>query len=66
MLNKINEAVSFIQGKVDFKGEIGIILGTGLGGLVNEIDLIGSIDYADIPHLVAPMLSLPLYFAYVA
>jgi purine-nucleoside phosphorylase len=29
---------------------VGIVLGTGLGGLVGEIDVETSIDYADIPH----------------
>jgi hypothetical protein len=32
---KLDEAVKFISGKVSFKPEIGIILGTGLGSLVD-------------------------------
>src|SRR5690606_12972919 len=30
--------------------QVGIVLGTGLGNLVKEIDVITTIDYADIPH----------------
>ncbi len=48
--NKINEAVSFIRTKTLMKPKIGIILGTGLGGLVKEIDIETVIDYEDIPH----------------
>ncbi|MCL4152354.1 UNVERIFIED_CONTAM: hypothetical protein GTU68_054044 [Idotea baltica] len=44
------EAKSFIQSKFPETPEIGIILGTGLGRLVEEIDVHCSIDYADIPH----------------
>ena len=50
MLKKIEEAVSFIQSKTDVKPSIGIILGTGLGGLVNEIEIIDTISYEDIPN----------------
>ena len=39
MLQKIKEAVTYIQGRVDAKPEVGIVLGTGLGGLVNEIEI---------------------------
>jgi purine-nucleoside phosphorylase len=46
----IDEAVSFIRTKSRLTPEIGIILGTGLGGLVKEIKKETVIDYADIPH----------------
>jgi purine-nucleoside phosphorylase len=48
--NQITEAVEFIRTKSDAKPGIGIILGTGLGGLVKEIKKEVVIDYADIPH----------------
>ena len=38
MLEKIQETANYIQNKTAFTPEIGIILGTGLGGLVNEIE----------------------------
>jgi purine-nucleoside phosphorylase len=47
---KLDEAVKFISGKVSFKPEIGIILGTGLGSLVDGMKLAGSVEYEDIPH----------------
>jgi purine-nucleoside phosphorylase len=50
MLKKINEATNFIKSKTDKEFEFGIILGTGLGGLVNEINIELSIPYKEIPH----------------
>ena len=47
---QIKEAVSFIKKKNGFAPSVGIILGTGLGGLVKEIDIRDEIDYKDIPH----------------
>jgi purine-nucleoside phosphorylase len=49
MLEKIKHTVSFIQGKVNYTPEVGIILGTGLGGLVKEIKIDIALDYKDIP-----------------
>ncbi len=48
--NKINETINFIRTKTSMQPSIGIILGTGLGGLVQEIDIECSIDYDEIPH----------------
>ncbi len=50
MLQKIEETTSWLQEKLDFSPEVGIVLGTGLGGLVNEIDILLSIDYKQIPN----------------
>ena len=50
MLDLIKSATTFIQSKISDKPEIGIILGTGLGGLVNEIEISHTISYEDIPH----------------
>jgi purine-nucleoside phosphorylase len=49
-LKQINEATDFIKRKVDFKPEVGIILGTGLGALVEDIKIEHSYSYKDIPH----------------
>ena len=49
-LSQINEALNYIQSKTKVKPEIGIILGTGLGSLVNEIDVEQFIPYGEIPH----------------
>lgn len=51
MLEEIKEAAAYIGSRTEgFIPEIGIILGTGLGGLVEHIDIAHTIDYADIPH----------------
>jgi purine-nucleoside phosphorylase len=50
MLEKIKESAAFIQSKTSIKPSIGIILGTGLGGLVKEINVIDTISYEDIPN----------------
>ena len=50
MLQKIKESAEFLQNKTNSQPKVGIILGTGLGGLVNEIDIKHSISYKDIPN----------------
>lgn len=50
MIKEINEAVTFITNKGVKQPTIGIILGTGLGGLVDEININIEIDYSEIPH----------------
>jgi purine-nucleoside phosphorylase len=50
MLKKISHTVSFIENKTGFKPEVGIILGSGLGGLVNEIKTEFTLNYSDIPN----------------
>lgn len=47
---QINETVSFIRKHTKMKPEIGIILGTGLGGLVKELKTETILDYDKIPH----------------
>ncbi|MDD4143340.1 MAG: purine-nucleoside phosphorylase [Prolixibacteraceae bacterium] len=49
MLEKIKATANFIKKRFNTNPEIGIILGTGLGGLVNEIDIIDYIPYKEIP-----------------
>lgn len=49
-LNQIKEAYSYIGSKVSGKPEVGIILGTGLGGLVKDIDVDQILPYGEIPH----------------
>ncbi len=50
MLEKIKATANFIKERIQASPEVGIILGTGLGGLVNEIEIIDSIPYTDIPN----------------
>ncbi|WP_319272579.1 purine-nucleoside phosphorylase [uncultured Draconibacterium sp.] len=50
MLEKIKVTANFIKERIQASPEVGIILGTGLGGLVNEIEILESIPYTDIPN----------------
>ena len=47
---QIDETRQFIADQVAFSGNIGIILGTGLGGLAEDIDTEKIIPYDQIPH----------------
>lgn len=50
MLHKIEETTDHLRSHGISAPETAIILGTGLGNLVNEIDILVSLDYQDIPH----------------
>lgn len=50
MLEQIKDTVNYINNVTGFKPEVGIILGTGLGGLVKEIDIKHSLSYDSIPN----------------
>ena len=51
MLEQINfTTINILKKTNDFKPEVGIILGTGLGGLVNEIKVEHVIPYNEIPN----------------
>ncbi|RMF68764.1 MAG: purine-nucleoside phosphorylase, partial [Calditrichaeota bacterium] len=47
---KIEEAGAFLREKTKIQPEVGIILGTGLGALAEEIDQETAISYDQIPH----------------
>ena len=47
---KVNQSVEYLKGKGIFDAEVGIILGTGLGGLIEDIDILETVEYTDIPH----------------
>lgn len=50
MLSKIQNTAQFIELRIGhYQPEWGIILGTGLGQLVNEIDIDHTLEYRDIP-----------------
>lgn len=50
-LNQVKEAVAFIENKIKgFKPASGIVLGTGLSGLVSKVEIEVEIDYSEIPH----------------
>jgi len=47
---KIHDAVNFIRKHTEMRPSVGIILGTGLGGLAKEIKKEVVLEYEDIPH----------------
>lgn len=50
MLKQIKETATAIKNKISLTPQIGIILGTGLGGLAKEINIKHIIPYEDIPN----------------
>jgi purine-nucleoside phosphorylase len=50
MMQKIHEAVDYLKNQGIVEPEVGIILGTGLGKLVDEIKIEKKIYYEDIPN----------------
>lgn len=50
MLDSIQHSTAYIKSRIgDFEPEVGIILGTGLGGLVKEIEVEKQLMYSNIP-----------------
>ncbi|HVO75204.1 MAG TPA: purine-nucleoside phosphorylase [Ignavibacteriaceae bacterium] len=50
LIPKINETIEVIRRFTGEEYPVGIILGTGLGGLVKEIKIQHEIDYSNLPH----------------
>lgn len=48
--SQIKEAKAYLKNNLTQNPSVGIILGTGLGGLIKEIEISKEIDYKDIPH----------------
>ena len=51
--DQIQEAKKFLHSRWKGSPTVGIILGTGLGGLVDDIQAEATIPYGDIPHFPA-------------
>lgn len=49
MINAINDAVAFIRSRTPLVPRVGVILGSGLGNVVDSIDAEVSIPYGEIP-----------------
>lgn len=52
LYQSIQEAADFLRGKLDFQPEAAIILGTGLGGVADRIEIVERIPYSAIPHFL--------------
>ena len=50
MIKEINETVVYLRNKGFDSPEIGIILGTGLGQLIKEVEILNEISYNHIPN----------------
>lgn len=50
LYNKIEETSAFIRSKVNVTPQVGIILGSGLGGLLEVIDIQAELPYSEIPN----------------
>lgn len=50
MFTRIKDIADFLRNKGIVNPEIGIVLGTGLGRMVSEIDMEFGIDYSEIPN----------------
>lgn len=48
--DEIKRATAYIQNKTEYQPQIGLILGSGLGPLADEIEAADSIPYTEIPH----------------
>jgi purine-nucleoside phosphorylase len=50
MTEKTNQTLDFLKSKGIIAPEIGIVLGTGLGKMVNKLRIITALDYEEIPN----------------
>src|SRR4030042_7138167 len=50
MTEMVNKTLDFLKSKGIASPEIGIVLGTGLGKMVKELNLIQTLDYKQIPN----------------
>ncbi|HEY0139581.1 MAG TPA: purine-nucleoside phosphorylase [Thermoanaerobaculia bacterium] len=49
MLDQLNQAIAYIRSKTTIQPEVGVILGSGLGDVVDAIDVEVAIPYGEIP-----------------
>jgi purine-nucleoside phosphorylase len=49
-MKEIGEAVAYVKKVCDLQPDVGVVLGSGMGSFVKEIDVIREIPYTEIPH----------------
>jgi len=54
LLSRLDAAVAAVRERTDFQPLVGIVLGTGLGALADEIDAVREVAYRDIPGFHDP------------
>ena len=57
MLEKLEETVAFVRQRPVSRPTVGVILGSGLGQLVERMEDATAIDYCDVPHFPAPTVA---------
>jgi len=57
MFEKLEETVAFVRQRTDLQPTVGVILGSGLGQLVDRMQDQVAIDYRDLPHFPAPTVA---------
>ncbi|MFA6128380.1 MAG: purine-nucleoside phosphorylase [Bacteroidales bacterium] len=50
MWKKLTGTAEYLMGKTSVRPQTGIVLGTGLGGLIDEIQIVDKIPYSEIPN----------------
>ncbi|HMX40853.1 MAG TPA: hypothetical protein PKD78_11015, partial [Saprospiraceae bacterium] len=50
LYDQIQTALHYLRSRTSFQPLTGIVLGTGLGNLADEVEVTAAVDYADIPH----------------
>ena len=50
LYDQIQEAITYLRNRINLQVKYGIVLGTGLGGLVEEMEIEARIPYGEIPH----------------
>jgi purine-nucleoside phosphorylase len=54
VIEKLQESVSFIRSRCSTKPRIGVILGSGLGAFVKDLEIESTLSFKDIPHFMPP------------
>lgn len=54
VIEKLQETLSFIRSKSQVKPRVGIVLGSGLGSFVKEVEVENTLPFKDIPHFSPP------------
>ena len=57
MFEKLEETVAFVRQRTALRPTVGVILGSGLGQLVERMEDATAIDYCDVPHFPAPTVA---------